>query len=130
MLKVREQGGPGQLDPQTVADLARAFEESVVDTLVGKSLRALQATGSSRLVVAGGVSANKSLRERLAAAVSDAGAQAWYPRPAFCTDNAAMVAHAGFLRLSAGERFAGRGVGARARWPLDELSAPAEQLPN
>jgi N6-L-threonylcarbamoyladenine synthase len=86
------------------ADIARCFEEAVVDTLVWKCLRALDQTGRARLVVAGGVGANVRLRERLAAGLSPRGASVYFPRPAFCTDNGAMIALAGALRLAAGER--------------------------
>jgi N6-L-threonylcarbamoyladenine synthase len=105
------------------ADLARGFEAAVVDTLVAKSLRALKATGRRALVVAGGVGANRRLRERLAEAAAARGARVHYPRLEFCTDNAAMIAYAGHARLEAGER-ATLSVDARARWPLPDLRAP------
>lgn len=79
-----------QLDTQTRADVARAFEEAVVDTLVIKCRRALDDTGLKRLVMAGGVSANSRLRERLALEADKRGAQVYYPRARFCTDNGAM----------------------------------------
>ena len=105
------------------ADLACAFEDAVIDTLVGKSLRALQQTGRKILVVAGGVSANRKLRKTLADAVGECGAQVHYPRPEFCTDNGSMIAYAGYLRLEAGASDSG-GICVRARWPLDQLSPP------
>jgi len=111
------------LDPQARADLAHGFEAAVVDTLVGKTLRALDYTGHDRLVIAGGVGANRRLREQLAAAAAVRGASVHYPRPGFCTDNAAMIAYAGWCRLAAGEDD-GVAVHARARWPLDELTPP------
>ena len=108
--------------PQHRADIARAFEDAVVDTLLIKSRRALAQTGLGALVVAGGVSANRHLRAALdSAAVSDSFA-VHYPPPELCTDNGAMVAFAGCLRLQAGER-APSDCGARARWPLAELTA-------
>ncbi|MGQ0428714.1 MAG: tRNA (adenosine(37)-N6)-threonylcarbamoyltransferase complex transferase subunit TsaD [Gammaproteobacteria bacterium] len=110
-------------DEQTRADVARAFEDAMVETLTGKSLRALTATGIRTLVVAGGVGANRRLRESLARAVQAAGGSVHYPRPGFCTDNAAMIALAGHARLAAGEREE-LPVRARARWPLEELRAP------
>ncbi|MCH6572906.1 MAG: tRNA (adenosine(37)-N6)-threonylcarbamoyltransferase complex transferase subunit TsaD [Proteobacteria bacterium] len=105
------------------ADLARAFEDAVIDTLVGKSLRAMQQTGRETLVVAGGVGANRKLRETLTAAIGELGGRVHYPRPEFCTDNGSMIAYAGFLRMKAGESDTG-GICVRARWPLDQLSPP------
>lgn len=106
------------------ADVARAFEEAVVDTLVIKCRRALQQTGCADLVLAGGVSANRRLRERMEQACVKLGARAWYPRLEFCTDNGAMIAYAGYLRLKAGES-AGMGYGVTPRWPLEHLTALA-----
>ncbi len=108
------------LDETARADVARAFEDAVVDTLTEKCRRALRATGRERLVVAGGVGANRRLRERLAGVAGEYGASAHFPRPQFCTDNGAMIALAGCLRL---ERGANRGppAPARANWPLDEV---------
>ncbi|MDH4260379.1 MAG: tRNA (adenosine(37)-N6)-threonylcarbamoyltransferase complex transferase subunit TsaD, partial [Gammaproteobacteria bacterium] len=111
------------LDARTRADAARGFESAMVETLVAKALRALRQTGIRALIVAGGVGANRRLREELASAVAAAGGRVHYPRPEFCTDNAAMIALAGHERLVAGEREA-LPVRARARWPLDELAAP------
>jgi len=111
-----------ELDEQARADLALAFEAAVVDTLIGKSLRALDATGHTALVVAGGVGANSRLRQALAAAAARRGARVYYPRPGFCTDNAAMIAYAGYRRLAAGEH-AGQAIRAWPRWPLDELKS-------
>ncbi|GAC1634122.1 MAG: tRNA (adenosine(37)-N6)-threonylcarbamoyltransferase complex transferase subunit TsaD [Nevskia sp.] len=114
---------PRATDAQARADLARGFEEAVTDTLAIKCERALDQTGLARLVVAGGVGANQRLRARLALATEKRGAELYFPRPEFCTDNAAMIAYAGWARLSAGE--VARGLPARARWPLHELRAPA-----
>ena len=111
------------LDAQARADAARGFESAIVETLVAKALRAMRQTGIRALVVAGGVGANRRLRAELVAAVAAAGGRVHYPRPEFCTDNAAMIALAGHERLVAGEREA-LPVRARARWPLNELAAP------
>jgi N6-L-threonylcarbamoyladenine synthase len=105
------------------ADLAHALQEAVVDTLVTKSLRALEDAGLDTLVVSGGVSANRCLREKMAAAAARHGARVYYPRLEFCTDNAAMIAVAGHARLAAGERD-GPGIRARAQWPLSTLRPP------
>jgi tRNA N6-adenosine threonylcarbamoyltransferase len=110
-------------DAQTRADIARAFEDAVIDTLVAKCVRALAHTGLARLVVAGGVGANRRLRERLGAQASACGASLYFPRPAFCTDNGAMIAYAGLQRLLAGEADAPV-IRARPRWPLASLPPP------
>lgn len=107
-------------DPQTRADIARAFEDAVVDTLAIKCKRALEQTGLARLVVAGGVGANRRLRERLQNTTEQRGGRVYYPRPAFCTDNGAMIAYAGFRRLQAGQHD-DLGIEARARWLLTDL---------
>jgi len=111
-------------DAQTRADIARAFEDAVVDTLAIKCKRALDQTGLTRLVVAGGVGANRTLRERLQALLTQRGGLVFYPRPAFCTDNGAMIAYAGFCRLQAGQH-EGLPIEARARWMLTELAPVA-----
>jgi N6-L-threonylcarbamoyladenine synthase len=111
------------LDAQGRADVAWEFQEAIVDTLIGKSLRAVAETGIPRLVVAGGVGANRRLRTRLAEAARAAGAHVFYPRLEFCTDNGAMIAYAGMLRLAAGEA-TGTAIEARARWDLEDLRPP------
>lgn len=88
---------------QTRKDIARGFEDAVVDTLAIKCERALDAAGCDTLVVAGGVGANQRLREKLRAMCARRGGRACFPRPAFCTDNGAMIAFAGALRLQAGQ---------------------------
>ncbi len=113
----------GQEQMQIRADIARGFEDAVVDTLVAKCLRALDESGMRRLVVAGGVGANRRLRETLSARARDDGAKVYYPRPEYCTDNGVMIAHIGLLRLQAGQR-GGTQIQARARWPLEQLSPP------
>jgi N6-L-threonylcarbamoyladenine synthase len=114
----------GELTPQDRADVARGFEEAVVDTLVAKCQRALEVTGASTLVVAGGVGANRRLRARMLAMGERRGVRVVYPRAEFCTDNAAMIALLGHLRLAAGERD-DLSIRARARWPMTELVPPA-----
>ncbi len=111
---------------QDKADIARAFQDAVVETLAIKCRRAMEQTGMKRLVMAGGVSANKGLRERLHALAEQRGWEVFYPRPAFCTDNGAMIAYVGHLRLSAGER-QGLEFSARPRWPMESLSARQEE---
>jgi N6-L-threonylcarbamoyladenine synthase len=108
--------------PQDKADIACAFQEAVVETLAIKCRRALQDTGLGRLVVAGGVSANFRLRERLRQIAHKQQAEVYYPRLDFCTDNGAMIAYAGCQRLLAGQH-EGLAFSARPRWPLDELAA-------
>nr|WP_297460712.1 tRNA (adenosine(37)-N6)-threonylcarbamoyltransferase complex transferase subunit TsaD [uncultured Halomonas sp.] len=120
--KLRDEAG--ELDDRDRADIARAFEEAVVDTLVIKCRRALDQTGLKRLVVAGGVSANTRLRERLDVEAAKRGARAYYPRGRFCTDNGAMIAYVGAQRLLAGERDSDA-MRAVPRWPLDRLTPPA-----
>lgn len=112
---------PTAADPaQTRADIARAFEEAVVETLVIKCRRALRETGHRRLILAGGVSANRRLRERMDAAIAAEGGETYYPRPIFCTDNGAMIAYAGWQRLRAGQAEP-LTFKPRARWPLETL---------
>jgi N6-L-threonylcarbamoyladenine synthase len=102
------------------ADIARGFEDAVVDTLAEKCRRALGITGHTRLVIAGGVGANRRLRERLTAVARHAQAEVYFPRIEFCTDNAAMIALAGCLRWAAGLR-EGVNLAARANWELESL---------
>jgi N6-L-threonylcarbamoyladenine synthase len=105
------------LDDAIRADVARGFQEAVVETLAEKSRRALEFTGHRRLVIAGGVGANRRLRERLADVVLAASAELYFPRAEFCTDNGAMIALAGCMRLAAGMHD-GRVIAARANWEL------------
>ncbi|MGI2169079.1 tRNA (adenosine(37)-N6)-threonylcarbamoyltransferase complex transferase subunit TsaD [Shewanella sp. MF05960] len=109
-------------DHQTRANIARAFEEAVVDTLAIKCKRALKQTGYKRLVIAGGVSANTRLRESLAEMMTNLGGKVYYPRGEFCTDNGAMIAYAGLQRLRAGQTEP-LSVKGQPRWPLDTLPA-------
>ncbi len=109
---------------QDRADIARAFEEAVVDTLVIKCRRALRQGNLQRLVVAGGVGANRRLRDRLGEMAVAEGGRLYYPRIAYCTDNGAMIAQLGALRLAAGEQVEVAGFAATPRWPLDQLQPP------
>ena len=120
---LRQLANESPLTEQDRADVARAFEEAVVETLVIKCRRALRQTGMKQLVIAGGVSANKRLRVRLGEMVAGEKAGLFYARPAFCTDNGAMIAYAGALRLAAGQRDPADAE-VRARWPMAELSPP------
>jgi N6-L-threonylcarbamoyladenine synthase len=115
---IREHQG----DEQARADIARAFEDAVVDTLMIKCKRALDQTGFKRLVIAGGVSANRTLRERMAEMMQKRGGEVFYARPEFCTDNGAMIAYAGMVRLKGGTH-GELSVSVRPRWPLSELPA-------
>lgn len=108
------------LDGQTIADIAAAFQEAVIDTLTIKCDRALEATGHERLVVAGGVSANAPLRARLEELGARRRVAVYYPRLELCTDNGAMIAYAGYLRLAAGQREP-LAFSARPRWRLTDL---------
>ncbi len=117
----QELSADGSADEQTRADIARAFEEAVVDTLVIKCRRAVRECAATQLVLAGGVSANQRLRQRMEAAMAEEGVRAYYPRPEFCTDNGAMIAYAGWQRLQAGQQEQ-LSFGVRPRWPLEELT--------
>jgi N6-L-threonylcarbamoyladenine synthase len=129
MLAVKGVEDANQMTDAVRADLADAFQSAAVDTLVGKSLRAVKQTGCKRLIVAGGVGANRLLRARLADALAAIGARVYYPRTEFCTDNGAMIAFAGFMRLKAGKTASVSNSGgeapftveARARWNILEI---------
>lgn len=104
------------------ADIAYAFQQAVIDTLAIKCSRALEQTGLKRLVVAGGVSANVYLRQKLTELTARLNGEVFYPRPEFCTDNGAMIAFAGAMRLQAGQ-CEDLAIITRPRWPLDSLPA-------
>ncbi|HDR0633202.1 tRNA (adenosine(37)-N6)-threonylcarbamoyltransferase complex transferase subunit TsaD [Pasteurella multocida] len=112
----------GELTEQTKADIAYAFQQAVVETLVIKCRRALKETGFNRLVIAGGVSANKQLRQDLAQLMQQLKGEVFYPQPQFCTDNGAMIAYTGFLRLKQGESQP-LAIQVKPRWAMTELSA-------
>ncbi|MCO7546842.1 tRNA (adenosine(37)-N6)-threonylcarbamoyltransferase complex transferase subunit TsaD [Stutzerimonas nitrititolerans] len=115
----RNAGDDGE---QTRCDIALAFQQAVVETLTIKCRRALQQTGLKRLVIAGGVSANQSLRQSLEAMLAEMQGQVFYARPRFCTDNGAMIAYAGCQRLLAGQKV-GPEIAVQARWPMETLEA-------
>ncbi len=109
------------LTPQVQADIAASFQQAVVDTIVIKCIRALDETGYNRLVMAGGVSANESLRQQLASLMQKRKGDVFYPGKAFCTDNGAMIAFAGYQRLKAGQT-QDLSIGVTPRWPLTQLT--------
>jgi N6-L-threonylcarbamoyladenine synthase len=110
---------------QDKANVARAFVDAIVEVLVAKCLTALKQTGLKRLVIAGGVGANRQLREALDAAAAKKRFRVFYPELEFCTDNGAMIAFAGAMRLQVNPEAAKRdyAFNVRPRWPLDELRA-------
>ena len=112
----------GSLPDPVRADVAASFQAAVVETLTAKCRLALEATGLKRLVVAGGVGANRALRASLAELGGQVGARVYYPKPALCTDNGAMIAYAGWCRRA--EAGLEPHIVARPRWPLDELVPP------
>jgi N6-L-threonylcarbamoyladenine synthase len=112
----------GVLDEQTKADISACFQIAVVDTLGIKCKRALKQVGLKDLVIAGGVGANKLLRQQLSDMTKKLGGKVFYPRPEFCTDNGAMIAYAGCQRLLAGQA-ADLSLGVVPRWPMTELSS-------
>ncbi len=113
-----------QVGESRAADIAASFQLAVVDTLVAKLKRAVKQAGLKHIVVAGGVGANQSLRESLRLLAQEIEGECFYPRAAFCTDNAAMIALAGALRVQAGEQEEGQESPVRPRWPLDQLRPP------
>ncbi|AHG75253.1 tRNA threonylcarbamoyladenosine biosynthesis protein Gcp [Mannheimia varigena USDA-ARS-USMARC-1296] len=110
----------GEIDEQTRCDIAHAFQQAVVDTILIKCKRALEQTGYKRLVMAGGVSANKQLRADVAEMMQKLKGEVFYPRPQFCTDNGAMIAYTGFLRLKNGE-YSDLSISVKPRWAMTEL---------
>lgn len=124
LTKVREiSADAGALDDRQRADIARGFQDAIVEVLVKKSLRAVRDSGLKQLVVAGGVGANRELRRQLDESAAKARVKVYYPELEFCTDNGAMIALAGALRLQAGASSKQAGAFAiRPRWPLAELT--------
>ncbi|MDT8282576.1 MAG: tRNA (adenosine(37)-N6)-threonylcarbamoyltransferase complex transferase subunit TsaD [Gammaproteobacteria bacterium] len=117
-----EDGRAGDLSQQSKADISLAFEEAVVDVLKIKCRRALEQLHCKRLVIAGGVGANKRLRSELSEMIAQKGGELFYPRIEFCTDNGAMIAQVGCFRLLAGQTQALE-IDARARWSMQDLTA-------
>jgi N6-L-threonylcarbamoyladenine synthase len=118
MLEVRKVEASGNIE-SCRADIAASFQRAAVDTLVGKALKAAKAEGLERIVVAGGVGANRLLRSEIAERFTG---EVFYPRFEFCTDNGAMIAAAGAFRLA--EAAAATEIRAQARWSLDTLDVP------
>ena len=118
MLEVRKAEASGEIE-SCRADIAASFQRAAVDTLVGKALKAAKAEGLERIVVAGGVGANRLLRAEIAERFTG---EVFYPRFEFCTDNGAMIAAAGAFRLAEAE--AASEIRAQARWSLDTLGVP------
>ena len=112
----------GDDSEQTRSDIALAFQQAVVDTLTIKCKRALKHVGMKRLVIAGGVSANKALRVSLEKMLGDMNGDVYYARPEFCTDNGAMIAFAGCQRLQAGQHES-LAISVQARWPMEQLQS-------
>ncbi len=108
-------------DDRARSEIAKAFQEAVIATLIIKCKRAIAESGCKRLVVAGGVGANKALRLSLQEWINQIGGEIYFPALEYCTDNGAMVAYAGCLRMLRGEHDLDIGVGVKARWPLAEI---------
>ena len=108
------------MDEQTRADVAYAFVDAIVDTFVIKCKRAIDETGIKQLVVAGGVSANKQLQKALINMFNEEGGQVFFPRDEYCTDNGAMVAYSGYLRIKKGQCDTLSFI-AKPRWPLEDI---------
>jgi len=110
------------IDDSTRADIAFAFQDAVIDVLVGKSVSAMRATRLDQLAVVGGVSANKQLRQRLDKIAAQKGFRMYYPDLEFCTDNAAMIAYTGAARIKYGERNTSLGFNIKPRWELGDFA--------
>jgi N6-L-threonylcarbamoyladenine synthase len=128
LMLVRKHEAVGALDAQARADIAREFQAAVVDVLVAKSIAALAASGHARLVVAGGVGANRALRARLTERVTARGGGVYFPAMEFCTDNGAMIALAGALRLVHEQRGEAPAFSVLPRWELASLQVPRDAV--
>ncbi|MGI9308000.1 MAG: tRNA (adenosine(37)-N6)-threonylcarbamoyltransferase complex transferase subunit TsaD [Gammaproteobacteria bacterium] len=124
MLLVRAATDAGEIAEQK-SDIAASFQKAAIDTLIGRTLQAASSTGLEQVVVAGGVGANRLLREDL---VRRFPGTVFFPRPEYCTDNGAMIAHAGALRLADGE--SAESIRAQARWSLEGLAEPGQSTEN
>jgi N6-L-threonylcarbamoyladenine synthase len=123
VVKNHEQKVLANICEQDKADIARGFVDAIVDVLTAKCISALRHTGLKRLVIAGGVGANNQLRASLNAAAAAKKFRVFYPELEFCTDNGAMIAFAGAMRLMINPDAAKRdySFNVRPRWPLDEI---------
>lgn len=108
-------------DDKSRMEIAKAFQQAVVDTLLIKCKRAVEQSTCKRLVVAGGVGANRALRQALQEWIKTVGGVVYFPAIEYCTDNGAMVAYAGCLRMIRGEKDSGLGIEVKARWPLGHI---------
>ena len=127
LTQVRKHDTDGGLTPEQRANLAAATEAAIVDVLAGKAMKAIRQTGLKQLVVAGGVGANRHLRQRLQTEMAKRRGQVFFPPVALCTDNGAMIAFAAAQRLKAGlvdlAQANSHAFSIRPRWPLEELTA-------
>ncbi|MGI4842449.1 MAG: tRNA (adenosine(37)-N6)-threonylcarbamoyltransferase complex transferase subunit TsaD [Janthinobacterium lividum] len=125
VVKNHEEKVVANICEQDKANIARGFVDAIVEVLTAKCVNALKHTGLKRLVIAGGVGANRQLRESLNAAAAKRKFKVYYPELEFCTDNGAMIAFAGAMRLERNPDLAQRdyAFNVRPRWPLDELEA-------
>ena len=119
MLEVRKLEASGDIESRR-ADIAASFQRAAVDSLVGKAIKAATKEGLQRIVVAGGVGANRLLRSQIRARFTG---EVFYPRFEYCTDNGAMIAVAGALRLADAKE--ATEIRAQARWSLDTLGVPS-----
>ena len=122
LVKQSNNDGKNILDEQTRADIACAVQEAIVDVLAQKARAALAHTGLDQLVVAGGVGANRLLRERLNKDIGKRGGKVFYPDLEFCTDNGAMIAFAGALRLAEQQGIKDYRFNVKPRWNLQEIT--------